>query len=131
MNHTNPPSELVLFDDAYNNLTACYEERSIESAIGGWMLPDRATKEFSYAYLNSIRNTTEQSSYYNDNGLINMSAFLPYTLLLLVMIVLLSHVLHFFFRHLGQSRFISQIIVWNLTTSISFPSKEKIHIRNL
>lgn len=110
-----PPSEPVLFDDAYSNLTACYQERNIAFAIGEWILQDWARQDFTYAYFNSIRNTAGQSNYYNDHGPVNISAFLPHALLLLVMIVAMSHVLHFFLRHLGQPRFVSQMIVWNLT----------------
>ncbi|KAF3320152.1 cation/H(+) antiporter 15-like protein [Carex littledalei] len=105
-----PSSELSFFIDAYTNLTACYEERNIGSAIGEWILQDRARQDFTYVYFNSLRNTVGQSNGHNNHGPVDISAFLPHALLLLVMIVAISHVLHFFLRRLGQSRFVSQMI---------------------
>lgn len=107
-----PPSELSFFIDAYTNLTACYEERNTGSAIGEWILQDWARQDFTYVYFNSLRNTAGQSNSHNDHGPVDIiSAFLPHALLLLVMIVAIYHMIHFFLRRLGQSRFVSQMIV--------------------
>ncbi|KAJ4767955.1 Cation/H(+) antiporter 15 [Rhynchospora pubera] len=106
----NSPPQPLLFDIEYTNMTACYQEGDIVSAVGEWILQYKTRQDFTYVYFNSMRTIDSQSKDYNDPWPVNISAFLPHALLSLVMIVIISRGLHFFLRRLKQPLFVSQMM---------------------
>jgi hypothetical protein len=93
---------------------ACFYQGSvIVSKIGEYILRDKSRENFAYAFFHMLKNFTEEPI--GEDARSFVYGFLPHLLLMLVLIVALSHALHFFLSRLKQPLFISQIIVRNLT----------------
>jgi hypothetical protein len=107
-----PPQNFYMDFDKIDNssILACYYQGNmVASKIGEWILQDNSTKKFTYLYYRMIENFTGESMGKDPKSI--SYGFLPHLLLTLVLMVTLSHSLHFFLSRLKQPLIISQIIV--------------------
>jgi hypothetical protein len=83
----------------------------IVSKIGEYILQDNSRNTFIHAFYHMLKSLTREPI--SEDPKIFVYGFLPHLLLLLVLMVTLSHALHFFLSRLKQPLFVSQIMVRN------------------